>query len=460
MYSYLSRLLCPLLLVGTSITVVPSSAQEHAGGVSVLSRDEAAAKASRYCNELPVKIDVQYLDQLIRDSPASAEAVLAFSLRCALLEENPSIEDYNAFIERYPDRAATQAAIHEVFRLYRQQHRVSGYLDFIKRYRWVINDRSEKESKEHAGSEARWASICVRNYRGLRPDVQIDIPTLEDYSGFPASQMVRDRVVDLIERFLPEALIDGKRPFYEKQLRIHNATDQRVRVWVQRRTRIRNRHYDYDWKWTPSGPGTCEAHTLELDPGDSVVPPPRREKELLLTIPFSASRVRVWAESESGERWVAYRNRDLWLVPKNPDCDNERKYYAEEMQVHTHVIEPRSGPRIYTERVLAFENHTEEKLTVNLRYCTHRDGESRWLELDNVEVPPGEPLYPRGADGMVIRASQVRFTAQGDNLYFGAHRERPLRLVQEGHGRAMYRAERIGKLVYTFSPPDASRATE
>lgn len=45
-----------------------------------------------------------------------------------------SIATYNEFIARYPDRAATPQAVGEVWQLYHAENRLSGYLDFIRRY--------------------------------------------------------------------------------------------------------------------------------------------------------------------------------------------------------------------------------------------------------------------------------------------------------------------------------------
>lgn len=334
-------------------------------------------------------------------------------------------------------------------------------------YQWLVNDRSVKASKDEDGSEVKWASIRVKNFKsegGRRPNVEFELPKLSDYSGLPVSELVHDRLLDLIETFLPEADIEGRRRFYQKQLRIENKTEETITVWIQRRTRKRIADsYRHEWTWTPGKPGSSEAAQITIEPKktellsasfDVNLGPFGGKKEI--TVPFAASRVRIWAESESGERWMRYKDKDLWIVSRNPRMANERRYYAEKIATHTYVIEPKSGGRIYSERLVRLTNKTKEPLSVQLSYRANEGGETKWRRLKSFEIPAGASGNAKTTAGMKLRASQVRFEAESEHFRFRAYTKEPLYLVKETDDHRNYFAEKIGQFEYVFEPPEAT----
>ena len=72
------------------------------------------------------------------------------------------------------------------------------------------------------------------------------------------------------------------------------------------------------------GSGRAErraALSFRIEPGKKELlqlSPERAGRARLRPGPMTASRVRLWAESETGERWLDYRDQDLWLVERNP----------------------------------------------------------------------------------------------------------------------------------------------
>jgi hypothetical protein len=95
----------------------------------------------------------------------------------------------------------------------------------------------------------------------------------------------------------------------ERYLELENASGERLTVWLHYQT------FDEEQKlaWYPTKPVDQEKalhYTLEpnakLKLGDG-------------TNQIAASRARVWAESESGHKWLTYRDSDLKLKPEKKD---------------------------------------------------------------------------------------------------------------------------------------------
>jgi hypothetical protein len=109
----------------------------------------------------------------------------------------------------------------------------------------------------------------------------------------------------------------------QRYLRIRNATDRSVRVYVQYRTMLDNDSY----AWLPAHPADSrEAVTFRIAAGETL--DLERDGSRI-----AASRVRLWAQSTGGT-WTGYRDRDLWLVPE-VDADGEHYYRAPEVETYT-----------------------------------------------------------------------------------------------------------------------------
>jgi len=135
-----------VLLVCTGLVLHPTHAQDDIAVTSrrimVLTANEYNASAQKDWEAIPNKADAEFLDRFIQKYPTARQGrsffsnlnPVVFTLRYNLVQTSRSIREYNRFIETYPGTLATQLAIHEVFLLYRLEDRVSGYLDFMRRY--------------------------------------------------------------------------------------------------------------------------------------------------------------------------------------------------------------------------------------------------------------------------------------------------------------------------------------
>lgn len=290
-------------------------------------------------------------------------------------------------------------------------------------------------------------------------------------TNYDAEQLIRDEIHRAIRWYLPEVLIEGRQKYLQKKLEIKNATDESIWVSLHRRTRVRGEK-GYQWKWLPNEPGKGAAY-------DRILVRPKTTHALKVKVaeigeinlpttplggggkidlpdverPVVANRVRVWAESESGQRWEECYDRNLWLVTKNPRIENDRAYYAEEMETYTHTIKPKTGTRYLTERVVLFRNETDDELTVDLQFRSNLNGVSKWRSRKAFRIQPGKTVLPLYED-MRMRAAAIKFSAEGENVLFERHKSEPLWLVEEFEGKRVYRGEEIGRYTHVFKLAD------
>lgn len=102
--------------------------------VRVLGASAVALEASSAWGQLPDRADPRVLDAFIARYPSSREAHLAFSLRHQILRADPSPTAYHRFIALYRDRVGAEQALCELYDILRKENRISGYLDFLRRY--------------------------------------------------------------------------------------------------------------------------------------------------------------------------------------------------------------------------------------------------------------------------------------------------------------------------------------
>lgn len=347
-----------------------------------------------------------------------------------------------------------------------------GASGYRSRVSYREKDKADRDySSDVKGASIEFAAVVPQDSRDLKkdevqgkPKARIRVEPIKDASGMNATRLAHIEIQRLVERHLPEVEIEGPKMHYVSQLAVHNRTKEPIKVWVQRRSR----RYDGQklvWEWTPAEPGSRDAHRFKLEPGQKEVlevvtgyshhVSETSEVELASTEPLTASRVRIWAESESGERWMQYKTKDRWLVKRDPKLREARGYFADKVRTYTHVIEPKSGGRIYSERLVQLTNKTAEPLKVNLRYRTNEGGETSWRSLDSFEIPPGGRGFPSTSEGMKVRASRIRFTAQSEHFYFGKHKNKSLYLVEETDDRRIYFADKIGHFEHVFDSPVA-----
>ena len=341
--------------------------------------------------------------------------------------------------------------------------RASGYM---------VGSMMNKDGEQvrSSGSEMKWGHILLENVKAKdgknQPNAKIVLPPdlKADYTYLPVADIIRDRLQEIIEHFLPGIAIDGKRRFFEKKLAVKNDSDEAVTVWVQRTTLVQ-RGDKKEWLWEPGAPGTSTADKLVVPAKTTKLLEGKVELNLpkfaggpkTVTLPLTAHRVRIWAEGAGGERLLKDKDKDLYLVDEDPKYDNARRYYAKEMETYTYTVRLPKGNRVFSERVVTLKNETDQPLTVLLRYRSHKEGQTAWRSLPKVVVEPGQTLPARGADGLMVRASQLAFSAESESMRFQASKAEPVFTVAETDQHRLYRGDTIGTYVQVFRPPTAKK---
>jgi hypothetical protein len=294
------------------------------------------------------------------------------------------------------------------------------------------------------------------------PTAKINVPDLVHGSQFSARNLAHVQIQEWIERYLPEVEIQGPKKYVESRLAVKNDTDEPLTVWVKAYHR-QSREGRLQWTWFPQASGGEGAYRFIVKPGEKKLldlSESLGESEIASSKKpglLAAARVRLWAESESGERWMEYKTKDLQIVRADPALGGEPGYFDESMRTHTHVVRPKKGPRPYSERVLKLANKTSEPLTIELEYRSAEGGLPRWRKLDPFEIPSGAFGHPTTAEGMKVRASQIRVVGKGENFYFGEYEKQPLDVVEPIDGRRLYSADKIGAFDFTFRPPEKKK---
>jgi hypothetical protein len=304
--------------------------------------------------------------------------------------------------------------------------------------------------KRESGSDFQKVKITLAGILQDRPKAKIDVPELRHGSKFDAVQLARDEIIQRIRWYFPEAEIEGKQRFNVKRFAIKNDTKEPVTVWLHYRHKDRNEK-GYEWVWKPGEPHAGEPLQLIIMPGETETVIDGDEQ------PIETSRVQIWAESESGDRWDEHRDDSLWLTEENPQLDGDRAYYAEKLATYQHVIRPHTGKRRFTERVVELQNATDEPLAVTLRYHTQTGGQFLWRTAE-YDLNPGQRIAPRDLAGMRVRASRMHVTGLTGNRRYEKYSEEPLWLVDEVDGRRAYQAEAIGQFQFVFTPTGESAA--
>jgi hypothetical protein len=282
------------------------------------------------------------------------------------------------------------------------------------------------------------------------PKVRVEIPPLNQASDYDAVQLTRDKIIELIQWYLPECDIEGIRKFYEKSILVKNDTDEPISVHAQVLTRQRT-SAGFQWNWLPAQPGYGRSMQLLI--------PARSSRQLMdRTEQFvHASCIRIWAESDSGAHWNEWQSKDLWLVPENSQLNGERAYYSKSMASYTYVVPDKFSPTIFTERLVTLRNDTSEKLTGNMRIRVRVNGNPTWLTVGQFMLDPGQTFTPRREDGLRVRASQIQINAIGNHLQFSRDSIQPRWLIDEVNGIRAYRADKIGDFFYAFGSVGADR---
>ena len=109
-----------------------------------------------------------------------------------------------------------------------------------------------------------------------------------------------------------------------RYLRLANATDQKVTVFLQYFTQSEGG----EWNWLPAAPDSTDGLAIELNPGEVA---DARDGDWRI----NASKIRIWAKS-ADMNWTMFQNKDLWLVPEL--LDGQHAYESDDQQVFNYTI--------------------------------------------------------------------------------------------------------------------------
>ncbi len=159
-----------------------------------------------------------------------------------------------------------------------------------------------------------------RGGAGALPGIMGGMPTI--FSPVDADDPDGAALVMSVDPGSVDAPADGQDDLpwqTSRYIRVANATDEKITLYLQ----VKTQNEDEDWVWFPAKPGADEALAFDLSPGQAAE----------LTDgdwPINGSRIRVWAESKT-RQYVAFRDKDLWLVPETND-EGYHGYEAADVQ--------------------------------------------------------------------------------------------------------------------------------
>ncbi len=336
---------------------------------------------------------------------------------------------------------------------------------------------TQEPSQRSQGAEMKWAWIRLTNARGHAKgarSIEIHLPALnanQKYTYLDVTSLVRTRLQAILEQYLPDFSLGGPQHFYEKRLAVRNAADEPITVWVQGRTLTRD-DKGSAWRWLPGDPSAhrafktvIPAHATRNLEEDIKIPLPKvsigniaggggfkfSTTSQIEHVPFAASRVRIWAETASGQQQTSHRDHDLWLVPENRHMKGEHAYIADQMALATYTFSFPAYDRELSERLVLFRNDTHEPLTISAaQYQTLLGGRAVWRALPALTLKPGSVHKLTEPGGEAVHATALRFVAEGADLLFDQYRQVPLYLVKEHGGSRTYRARSLGTYEQVF----------
>jgi hypothetical protein len=186
------------------------------GGLKLVKRQEYEKAATGALKQLESALDAEQLDRFIAKYPESTAAGVAFAARASYLRGVAVTDEHHRFIARYRDRIGSQLAIADVFRIYRKAHRLSAYLDFMRRYPAV--------------PEAAVARLQVHQ---LAFELARELNTSADFDAF--ARMFPDAAHrPAAEALAEERAIEEERALYEAAKK---KDPEKVDAWVNKRLR-------------------------------------------------------------------------------------------------------------------------------------------------------------------------------------------------------------------------------
>lgn len=168
---------------------------------------------------------------------------------------------------------------------------------------------------------------------------------MNSIAAFDVNGIVRVAIQSIITRTIGPVEFIGSTGFTEKVIAIQNTTPAPVTIHVKARQRnvIAG---EYRWNWTPASPGvqgsftyvipanTIKPLVLKYDRSDTFDDFGRNSPHL------SGSRLRLFAESSTGERWD-FDQEDIFTVDLNEPLGGDRVYQSQDIEQFTFVIQSR-----------------------------------------------------------------------------------------------------------------------
>jgi hypothetical protein len=233
-----------------------------------------------------------------------------------------------------------------------------------------------------------------------------------------------------------------KRPKQVRRyLKLANKTEERIRVWLQ----YRSVSQGGEWRWYPGEPGSesnALRYTFEPDESNYLNDSGRGVR-------VAASRVRIWAESETGRRWTKNLDSDLWLVEES---GGSRAYYAEKIGTFTHTFRAREGPRTFRDRLVEVDNQSDIPIVVEARALTELpDGRRVWRTAEKTTVAANQKVKLKDGAAWPLRGSAMNLWAEDAKKRFRWDKHKSSRIgLVDSRG---YRGEDIGRYVYKLEVP-------
>ena len=339
----------------------------------------------------------------------------------------------------------------------------------VSGFKKVHDTRVSSKPKITRGNDTEFVRLTVKDLLAdnAKPKATIRDFKVDHGTEFEVEQMIRDEIIEAVRWYLPHVEVEGRQKFWQKKLRIENQTNDKMYVFVYYRSK-RQTQEGNQWSWLPTKPGGGKPVKIVVPPKSQklVVGQPVQYVNLPFgfksvnvnlqqrKLPIETWKVRIWAESENGERWERYRRKDLELIPPNSKYENQRVYHDQTMQTHTYAFKPKSRQRTFSERMLVLRNNTREELVVDLAYFSRIGGESRWRKLPSMKIPPQTIVGPTDEFGMRVRASKIRFKAEGKSFLYTKFYNNSLYLVKESEAGRVYQARKIGQFEHVFEKID------
>ena len=310
-------------------------------------------------------------------------------------------------------------------------------------------DPRQKASRPAVQSGVYRGIVRIKGLHGKgKPKAEIDIPKMNHGSEFPADDLLRQAVTQLLEQLLPQVQEDGR--LDERKLAVENATGERVTVWVQTQTHPAKGDKT-KWEWEPGLVGqTGQAFKFTLAPQETyaLIRTDRREA-------ISGVAARISAQSESGRIWTGNQKQNVWLVDDFEENDG-RHYYASTMETFVYRLGNAGKPAKFVTRAVRVTNRTDHAVVVNAQ-AYYLDVTAGWIWADArpARIEPGRTLTLERTDGELLHGAKARLWAQdagGMRSRWVKYRSSAAEQVAAGG----YEATKIDDFDYILESPGAA----